>query len=81
MENKNEDGSVLSHITKLTEREEQLYGKENLTDADVQELHKIKLELDQYWDLLRQRRALRDVGEDPDNAEKRSGNIVENYEE
>ena len=81
MENKNEDGSVLSHITKLTEREEHLYGKENLTDADVQELHKIKLELDQYWDLLRQRRALRDVGEDPDNAEKRSGNIVENYEE
>jgi len=81
MENKNEDGSVLSHITKLTEREEHLYGKEDLTDADVQELHKIKLELDQYWDLLRQRRALRDVGEDPNNAEKRSSDIVENYEE
>jgi hypothetical protein len=81
MANKNEDNSVLSHITKLTEREEHLYGKENLTDEDVNELHKIKLELDQYWDLLRQRRALRDAGENPNAAEMRSSDTVENYEE
>ena len=81
MENKKEDGSVLAHITKLTEREEHLYGKENLTDEDVKELHKTKLELDQYWDLLRQRRALRDAGENPNQAEKRSSDTVEHYEE
>ena len=81
MANQNEDGSVLSHITKLTEREEHLYGKENLTDEDVKELHKVKVELDQYWDLLRQRRALRDAGENPNRAEMRSSDIVENYEE
>jgi hypothetical protein len=45
------------------------------------EMHKIKLELDQYWDLLRQRRALRDAGEDPNQAEKRSVDQIENYEE
>jgi uncharacterized protein YjaG (DUF416 family) len=81
MANQNEDNSVLSHITKLTEKEEHLYGKENLTDEDVKELHKVKVELDQYWDLLRQRRALRDVGENPNRAEMRSSDIVENYEE
>ena len=81
MENKTKDGSVLSHITKLTEKEEYLYGKENLTDEDVKELHKIKSELDQYWDLLRQRRALRDAGENPNAAEMRSSDTIENYED
>jgi hypothetical protein len=37
--------------------------------------------LDQYWDLLRQRRARRDAGQDPDVAHMRSENIVENYEQ
>jgi hypothetical protein len=81
MENNSPDNSVLAHITKLTEREEHLYGKENLTDEDIKELHKVKLELDQYWDLLRQRRALRDAGENPGQAEIRSSDTIENYEE
>jgi hypothetical protein len=81
MENKTKDDSVFSHITKLTEKEEYLYGKENLTDEDVKELHKIKSELDQYWDLLRQRRALRDAGENPNAAEMRSNDTIENYED
>jgi len=81
MENNKPDNSVLSHITKLTEREQHLYGKENLTDEDVKELHKVKLELDQYWDLLHQRRALRDAGENPNRAEMRPSDQVENYEE
>ena len=80
MENKNPDNSVLLHITKLTEKEEHLYGKENLTDEDVKELHHIKLELDQYWDLLRQRRAFRDAGENPNQAEMRSSDTIEDYE-
>jgi hypothetical protein len=39
------------------------------------------VELDQCWDLLRQRRALRDVGLDPDEAQVRAPQVVENYEE
>ena len=81
MENNLEDRSVLSHIEKLTAREEAFYGKENLSDKDVKELHKVKTELDQYWDLLRQRRAFRDAGEDPSQAEMRSSDTIENYEE
>jgi len=81
MENKPTDNSVLSHIRTLTEKEEHLYGKENLTDDDVKELHRVKSELDQYWDLLRQRRALEDAGENPNQAEMRSSDIIDNYEE
>jgi hypothetical protein len=81
MSDQTPDGSVLSHIKKLTEKEQELYGKEDLTDDDVKELHKVKAELDQYWDLLHQRRALRDAGENPNQAEMRSQDTIENYEE
>jgi hypothetical protein len=74
-----EDNHILNHIKSLTEKEEELWGKENITDGEVQQLHKIKLELDQYWDLLRQRRAFRDADEDPDKAEARDIGIIENY--
>jgi hypothetical protein len=76
-----EDSNVMAHIKSLTEKEEELYGRENLSDADVKRLHEIKVELDQYWDLLRQRRALRNAGQNPNDAEKRSADIVENYDE
>jgi hypothetical protein len=81
MEDKRQDDSVLSHIKKLNDREQELYGKENLTDENVKELHKVKSELDQYWDLLHQRRALRDAGSNPENAAIRSKETIENYEE
>jgi hypothetical protein len=76
-----EDNQVLTHIKNLSEKEEDLYGKENLTDEDVKQLHKIKVELDQCWDFLRQRRALRDAGKNPEKAAIRPPDIVENYEE
>jgi len=76
-----EDIQVLAHIKSLSEKEEDLYGKENLTDEDVKRLHAIKVELDQCWDFLRQRRALRDAGKNPDKAAIRPPDIVENYEE
>jgi hypothetical protein len=81
MENKTNDSSVLSHITKLTEKEEHLYGKADLSEADIKELHQVKSELDQYWDLLRQRRALRDAGGNPAGAEIRPVDQIENYKE
>ena len=74
-----EDEQVFNHIKKLTEREEHLYGKENLSDEDVAELHRTKSQLDQWWDLLRQRRALRDSDQNPKHAEMRTTDTIENY--
>ncbi len=51
------------------------------TDHDRRRLTELKVELDQYWDLLRQRRALREFGNDPDKAEVHAAKIVENYEQ
>ncbi|QEC78604.1 DUF2630 family protein [Mucilaginibacter ginsenosidivorax] len=81
MENNKNDRSVLDHIKQLTEKEEHLYGKPNLTDDEVKDLHTVKSELDQYWDLLRQRRAFRDAGEDPERAKMRSSETIEKYKE
>ena len=78
---KMEDNQVLAHIKNLSAKEEDLYGKENLTDEDIKKLHAMQVELDQCWDFLRQRRALRDAGKNPDKAEVRPPDIVENYEE
>lgn len=81
MENKTPDQSVLAHIKQLTEKEEDLYGKTDLTDEDLKDLHMVKSELDQYWDLLRQRRAFRDAGDDPNRAKMRSSDTIEHYKE
>ena len=75
------DESVLNHINQLVSEEEQLYGQGELSENDRERLSQLKVELDQCWDLLRQRRALREFGEDPDKAKVRSGKIVENYEQ
>lgn len=79
MEEKKADNSVMEHIRQLTEKEEHLFGKSELTDQDVKDMHTVKSELDQYWDLLRQRRAFRDAGEDPNRAQMRSIDTIENY--
>ncbi|MGZ4197549.1 MAG: DUF2630 family protein [Solirubrobacteraceae bacterium] len=46
---------------------------------DAQRLEAIRIELDQLWDYLRQRRALRDAGQDPDNVQMRDPGTVERY--
>ena len=81
MAKQDSDQSVLGHIDGLVKEEEQLYGKGELTDADQQRLATLKVELDQCWDLLRQRRALREFGKDPEKAQVRAANVVENYEQ
>jgi uncharacterized protein DUF2630 len=75
------DQSVLTHIDRLVKEEEHLYGQSGLIDDDRVRLAKLKVELDQCWDLLRQRRALREFGENPDKAKVRPPDIVENYEQ
>jgi len=73
------DNQVLKHIEKLVAEEEHLYSKGNLTDKEIKHLHELKVELDQYWDFLRQRRALRDAGGNPADAEVRPEKVVEHY--
>jgi hypothetical protein len=81
MANEKNDQPVLSHIDQLVKEEESLYAKNGLTDDDQARLAEVKVQLDQCWDLLRQRRALREFGEDPDKAKVRPAKIVENYEQ
>jgi calcineurin-like phosphoesterase family protein len=81
MANENKDQSVLNHIDQLVKEEEQLYAKGDLTGEDQARLGALKVQLDQCWDLLRQRRALREFGEDPNKAKVRRADIVENYEQ
>lgn len=80
MPNSTEDNPVMSHIKKLTAREDALYGEEGLTEVDIQELQQIKMELDQYWDLLHQQRALRDSGKNPEKAALRTEDTIKNYQ-
>ena len=65
------DGSVLRHIEELVTEEHRLQAQESLSEHERAHLRGLEVELDQTWDLLRQRRALRAVGEDPDKAEMR----------
>jgi Protein of unknown function (DUF2630) len=51
------------------------------SDADRRRLEEIRISLDQCWDLLRQRRALRDAGRDPDGAQARRPDVVERYDQ
>jgi Protein of unknown function (DUF2630) len=78
------DQPVLSHIQELVKEEHRLYEqgeRVTLSDTDRQKLTKVQVELDQCWDLLRQRRALRGAGLDPDMAQVRSAQVVEKYEQ
>lgn len=76
-----DENTVLAHINELVKEEERLYGKNELSDDDQSRLAELKVQLDQCWDLLRQRRALKEFGKDPDQARVRPANVVENYEQ
>jgi hypothetical protein len=75
------DKSILNHIEELVAEEQRLYSKNNIKDDEREKLKTLEVQLDQYWDLLRQRRALREAGKDPDKAELRGPDTVENYEQ
>ncbi len=74
------DRSVLDHITKLVEEERTLLGSDAPVEEKEARLRHVGEELDQCWDLLRQRRAKREFGEDPDAAQVRDIGTVEGYE-
>jgi len=73
------DQTVLKHIEQLVVEEKKLYAKGDISDEEKERLDRINVELDRCWDLLRQRRALREFGRNPDEAEVRPAKIVENY--
>jgi hypothetical protein len=80
------DETVLSHIEKLVQEEHALLAREQADvkndDAladDRARREQVSIELDRCWDLLRQRRALRSAGEDPDEAQTRDADTVERY--
>jgi hypothetical protein len=77
-----EDGQIHGTIEQLVAEEHELWEHEasgNATDADRQRLEELKISLDQCWHLLRQRRALREAGLDPEAAQARPEDVVENY--
>jgi hypothetical protein len=80
-EHRTTDGIVLRHIKELVSEEHRLQARDTLSEEDRVRLHAVEVELDQSWDLLRQRRALRAIGQDPDKAQVRSPDIVEHYEQ
>jgi hypothetical protein len=75
------DQSVLTHIDRLVKEEEHLYGQSRLSSEDEARLTELKVQLDECWDLPRQRRALRELGEEPVKAKVRPAKIVENYQQ
>jgi hypothetical protein len=75
------DGSVLRHIEELVTEEHRLQAQDSLSEDERARLRAVGIELDQSWDLLRQRRALRAIGQDPDKAQVRPPDIVEKYEQ
>ena len=77
-----DDSTVLGHIEKLVEEERELLRSRQGKGPDPEEhrrLEEVKVELDRCWDLLRQRRAHEEFGQDPDQASERDAGTVEGY--
>ena len=75
------DDLISKKIEGLVHEEQHLYKKKRLADHDQVRLEGIKVELDQCWDLLRQRDARREFGQDPDKAKVRPASVVERYKQ
>jgi len=78
------DSQIHNSIEQLVEEEHELWEREAsgiATDDDRRRLETIKVSLDQCWDLLRQRRALREAGRDPEWADVRPPDTVERYQQ
>lgn len=78
-----DDRQVLNRIDELVQEEERLlhaHEGDGLSSEDEARMEELKVQLDKAWDYLRQRRALRQYGENPDDASWRDGGTVEDYE-
>lgn len=79
MSERQPDGRVLEHIKRLVEEEQALHSQPQSDPQANARLESLRVELDQCWDLLRQRRALRETGGDPSQAHARSADVVKKY--
>jgi Protein of unknown function (DUF2630) len=82
------DESIAARIERLVTEEKDLRVREqhdhdddDSLEADRERLQAVEVELDRCWDLLRQRRAREEFGQDPDDAQARSARTVENYKQ
>ena len=82
------DESISARIERLVHEEHALRTREErdattpaALEEDRERLRDVEVELDRCWDLLRQRRALRSAGADPDEAEVREARTVERYQQ
>jgi hypothetical protein len=82
------DESIAARIERLVDEEHELRNREQADAADEEalggdreRLRSVEVELDRCWDLLRQRRALRDAGADPEGAHVRDAGTVEGYQQ
>ena len=79
-----DDSQIHGSIEQLVAEEHELWQRESdgtASDGDRERLREIKVSLDQCWDLLRQRRALRESGRDAEAADVRPADVVERYEQ
>jgi hypothetical protein len=81
MSQQTSDQSVLGKIEALLHEEQHLYGGGRCPTAIRCASRRSQVELDQCWDLLRQRRARREFGQDPNAAKVRPASVVERYEQ
>jgi hypothetical protein len=80
-----DDADIVRRIRDLSDEEHALEtahaGQGGLSSEELNRLRATEVALDQCWDLLRQRRARRDAGQDPDTAQVRSERVVEGYQQ
>jgi hypothetical protein len=79
-----DDAQIVSRISELADEEHRLersHAGDGLAEDELARMRDIEVALDQCWDLLRQRRARRAAGEDPDAAAVRPEGVVEGYQQ
>jgi Protein of unknown function (DUF2630) len=77
-----DDEDIVKQIGELAAEEQRLeeaHVGEGLSDEELARKRDLEVTLDQLWDVLRQRRAKRSAGQDPDAAAPRSVGTVEDY--
>jgi hypothetical protein len=77
-----DDSSIQERIDQLVTEEQELLAQgegAGPSEERHERLEQLKIELDQCWDLLRQRRAREEFGEDPDEVKARDPEVVEDY--
>ena len=79
-----DDAAIVRRINELAEEEHRLEQSEagkGLSEDEKDRVRSIEIALDQCWDLLRRRRARREVGQDPDEVSVRPAEVVEGYQQ